>query len=673
MKIIKASVPALLIVLALVFATGCKKKNANGNPDNDVQVTTYKPTDISETTAVSGCDVEVLQGLTLTKIGVCWSTSANPTASDSQLSTENWDEPFVCTLTGLASGTTYHVRAFALRGLEYYYGDDRTFTTLGSGNGGNGGNGGGGLEPPTPFGPGSGTASDPYNVASVIQLPSGQTEFWARGYIVGGRGNGTMFSTEPPFENEGIVYIADDPNESDRNNCVGFWITSYNDVYLEWVAQGALTNHPENLGKCMTFCAKKNTSDIAHLYLFSFSLSGSGLATSLPAVETQQVTATTSTSATLSGKVVSEGGAVTRRGFCWSTSANPTVDDATRDCGTGLGSFTLTLSGLSPNTTYHVRAFAVNSLGESYGDDVQFATASGSGGSTCPTGAVNGLFSVSDSKQVWFSQGNLQYKASSNTWRFAEEQWHFVGTSYSENPDYVGGNVSGSSNHRVSSSYSGWIDWFCWATSGYNHGAIAYQPWATSGRVDDFKAYGITNSNLYDQTGKADWGYNKISNGGNQENYGWRTPTKDEWEYLINGRNTPSGIRYVFAKVNGVYGLLLLPDNWSTSIYTLNYPNMTVSEAGYNVISASDWANKLVKAGAVFLPTTGYRLRNKPTDNDSFYFAPGDDDNYWNGHRTHSLYWSSTYLWVFLKQCEMVSLERLNVCYGISVRLVKDY
>lgn len=44
-----------------------------------------------------------------------------------------------------------------------------------------------------------------------------------------------------------------------------------------------------------------------------------------------------------------------------------------------------------------------------------------------PEGAINGLFSVSPSKKVYFSQGNLQYQASSNTWRFAEHQWNCVG------------------------------------------------------------------------------------------------------------------------------------------------------------------------------------------------------------------------------------------------------
>ncbi len=109
------------------------------NNDSDVRVTTYTPQDITQTSAVCGGDVIVTQELSLNELGVCWGTSFNPTAADSHLSTTNWSEPYVCTITGLAPGTTYHVRAYALRGLEYYYGEDKSFTTESSGGGGGGG------------------------------------------------------------------------------------------------------------------------------------------------------------------------------------------------------------------------------------------------------------------------------------------------------------------------------------------------------------------------------------------------------------------------------------------------------------------------------------------------------------------------------------------------------
>lgn len=132
-KFTKGIVAIMLTVATLVFAAGCKPENG----DNDVRVTTYTPQDITQNSAVCGGDVIVTQGLSLSSLGVCWSTERNPTVEDAHLSTTNWNEPYVCTITGLELGTKYHVRAYALRGLEYYYGDDKTFTT--EGNSGSGG------------------------------------------------------------------------------------------------------------------------------------------------------------------------------------------------------------------------------------------------------------------------------------------------------------------------------------------------------------------------------------------------------------------------------------------------------------------------------------------------------------------------------------------------------
>ncbi len=132
---------AALMLMTVFFATGCNKPE---NQDDDVRVTTYTPQDVTQTSARSGGDVIVTQGLSLNEIGVCWSTSSKPTVEDAHLSTANWSEPYVCTITGLESGTLYHVRAYALRGLEYYYGEDKSFTTEENGGGGGGNSGGNG-------------------------------------------------------------------------------------------------------------------------------------------------------------------------------------------------------------------------------------------------------------------------------------------------------------------------------------------------------------------------------------------------------------------------------------------------------------------------------------------------------------------------------------------------
>lgn len=120
----------LLIVLCFM---GCTKTNDNNGGNANVKVTTYTPADISGTSASCGGDVVVSSGDAATELGVCWSKAANPTVNDSKLSTEVCDEPFVCTINGLAQGTTYHVRAYAKQASNYYYGDDKTFTTLESG------------------------------------------------------------------------------------------------------------------------------------------------------------------------------------------------------------------------------------------------------------------------------------------------------------------------------------------------------------------------------------------------------------------------------------------------------------------------------------------------------------------------------------------------------------
>lgn len=221
-------------------------------------------------------------------------------------------------------------------------------------------------------------------------------------------------------------------------------------------------------------------------------------------------------------------------------------------------------------------------------------------------GYINGLYSVTPNTQVCFSKGNLQYQASTNTWRFAENQWDIIGDD----------------NANLSSDYDGWIDLFGWGTSGYNHGAVCYQPWSTSINNDDYNAYGTPDYSLFDSSGQADWGFNPISNGGNTENQ-WFTLTRDEWKYVLDTRNTESGIRYAKASVNGINGLLLLPDNWNDSIYYLNDVNTGSSIYDSNIIDSTAWTNAFEANGVVFLPASGNRAETWVSDVNS-------ETNYWS-------------------------------------------
>ena len=141
---------------------------------------------------------------------------------------------------------------------------------------------------------------------------------------------------------------------------------------------------------------------------------------------------------------------------------------------------------------------------------------------TAPTSSS--VFSVSANKQVTFSKGNLQYHPANNKWRFAENQ-----------TDYIG-----AANKDCSPTYNGWLDLFGWSTNANTYGV------STSISSSDYDGSFV------------DWGTNKIDNDAPTT---WRTLTYEEWDYLFWKRSNHSKLCGV-AQVNGVNGLILLPDNW---------------------------------------------------------------------------------------------------------------
>lgn len=287
------------------------------------------------------------------------------------------------------------------------------------------------------------------------------------------------------------------------------------------------------------------------------------------------------------------------------------------------------------------------------------------GNGETPIGTVCGRFSVNENgNQVYFSKGNLQYQASTNTWRLADRQWDYVGTQTPDQYGYFGGTVNGSSNTSISQDYSGWIDLFGWGTSGYDHGANCYQPWSTSVMASNYYAYGQYSYNLYDQSGQADWGYNPIENGGNQENQ-WRTLSIDEWQYLLNVRSTPSGYRFAKAKVNGVNGLILVPDDWQLNYYQFNSPNQTNASYTSNVFveESGEW-EALQSNGAVFLPAAGSRSNTSVfnASMNGYYCSSSVSGSYYYGYKPRSLSFSGSNIFTG-------NNERF---LGCSVRLVQD-
>ncbi len=215
-------------------------------------------------------------------------------------------------------------------------------------------------------------------------------------------------------------------------------------------------------------------------------------------------------------------------------------------------------------------------------------TVNNSSGAFRADGSSNALFSVSDSTQVRFSRGNLQYQASTGTWRFAEHQYDRIGND----------------NANVSPTYSGWIDLYAWGTSGWVSGAICYQPWDTEYHNPYYTPGGLPENNLTGSCAEADWAWhNAISNGGNQPHL-WRTMTREEWKYMLLYRPNASDKFGAAIIGDNPAGLVILPDNWvlpdSVEFFPYSYNRII------NHYSLDKW-NRMENAGAIFLPPVGER------------------------------------------------------------------
>ena len=205
-------------------------------------------------------------------------------------------------------------------------------------------------------------------------------------------------------------------------------------------------------------------------------------------------------------------------------------------------------------------------------------------------GASYARFSVSPTKQVRFARGNLQYQASTKTWRFAEQQYTTIGKS----------------NENISSTYDGWIDLFGFACSGWSNGP-EHQPWFTSSKETAYLVGGKSDISLVDKHAYADWAYNKISNGGNQAGM-WRTLSIKEWRYLLMEREEAER-KCGLATVGKTHGMIILPDQWTTPVGIDFIPGFD----GYNdanKYSSRQW-RKMEAAGAIFLPATPDRIINE--------------------------------------------------------------
>ena len=293
--------------------------------------------------------------------------------------------------------------------------------------------------------------------------------------------------------------------------------------------------------------------------------------------------------------------------------------------------------------------------GTAEGEVVVTATVDGSGATgqctvtvvkPVPAGAVRGKFTINaGGEQVYFSQGNLQATTTDGgtnwSWGFATNQWDFVGNEAANNA--ISGNGTVSTN--------GTVDLFGWSTP------------ATT--------YGIHNSTTSgDYSGAfVDWGGNIGT--------GWRTLSKDEWDYLIFTRASGSKVndlattnaRYTHATINtdngsdGINGIILFPDGVTVDYSAASWKGINEKRNwnGATKCTTSQW-NALAAKGFVFLPAAGYR-------NGTTIGGINSNGYYWSSTLSSDSYSYYTRVLGSNEEPTTVSDSRKT---GISVRLVKN-
>lgn len=251
---------------------------------------------------------------------------------------------------------------------------------------------------------------------------------------------------------------------------------------------------------------------------------------------------------------------------------------------------------------------------------------------------------VSDGKYVYFSQGNLQYNASSKTWRLADNQYDVVGMD----------------NENISATYNGWIDLFGFGTSGWNSNFKSYQPWATEMLSDSYQ-----NNNLKYDYINSDWAfYNDIVTTGMGANY-CRTLTGDEWKYIIEND------RWTMGKIgdNGVLCFMIFPEDYvSIDAIPVYFPEdksiendvVSLQESSFasNVYSEAQF-EKLEELGVVALPCGGHRYGTTISNVNVL-----------------GMYWSTTSTgdasYNFKFSTSSAGVETRPAFHGFSVRPVQD-
>lgn len=332
-------IPFLTIAgLFLIITMQCKKE---ADPPQPPVISTVAVSEISAASAKSGGTVSDDGGAPVTVRGVVWGTTDNPTVNSNSGITSDGSGigAFISTLTGLTHASTYYVRAYATNSAGTSYGNQVQFSTN----------------------------------AIAATVATANIKDITHNSAVGG-GNVTDDGGSP-VSARGVVW--NKTGNPTLDNKDGFTVDGN--------GKGEFTSTLTGLTHAATYYVRAyatNSEGTAYGSQKQFPTS-----TTTAFVTTAVINVFTDNSAVGGGDITDDGGAqVTTRGVVWNKTGNPTLsnkDGFTND-GAGKGIFTSNLTGLSPNTTYYVCAYAENSNGISYGNEVEFKTKNVTHGISCP-------------------------------------------------------------------------------------------------------------------------------------------------------------------------------------------------------------------------------------------------------------------------------------------------
>ncbi len=296
------------------------------NPIIVPAMTTVEVTGITPSAAISGGNITDDGGAEVTARGICWASTVNPTISNNKTTNGTGTGIFTANITGLTPGSTYHVRAYATNSAGTSYGNDLEFTTLPVSAS---------LTTTTVTSVTRTTAVSGGNITS-----NGGAAVTARGVCWSTAANPSVTG---PHSSDGAG------NGSFVSNITGLTAGT-----IYYVRAYATNSAGTSYGNERTF----PTSPVL-----------------IPTLTTDAVTSVALATATSGGNITSDnGGQVTERGVCWNTSGNPTTSNPKSSDGPGTGAFTSNITGLTPGMIYYVRAYATNSVGTAYGNQVRFSS-----------------------------------------------------------------------------------------------------------------------------------------------------------------------------------------------------------------------------------------------------------------------------------------------------------